>query len=670
MVAKPEGLSWAYYSARIGEFLRDGRSCLAELARYGAAAGSVEGPQMGAWEKQVECLQRALQGMDGRILFEFVVPRIGSRIDVVLLLERVLVVMEFKVSGDGAVEQGTEGYRQVWDYGLDLKNFHKGSHDLEIVPILVSPKGRGWTGKLPDRAADGVYAPIWTNLEGVRGVLEGVVAGVRGKEVKAEEWEEKSYQPTPSIIQAAQAVFSGNTVDHLLLNEAKENLGTTFRAVEEIIEGSRERGEKAICFVTGVPGAGKTLVGMQVAARRREGTDRVHATFLSGNMPLVEVLTEALVRDRVRQIGEREGGRGKGRKGRVRGEVKALIQHKMHFRDAGLKDRGKPPSDRIVIFDEAQRAWNLQQTRSFMIRKRKMADFQQSEPQFLLDYMNHHVGWAVVICLVGGGQEIHDGEAGIGEWLRTVREQFPGWRVYVSPQLGESEFAAGRELKALEGHGNFVRRETLHLAVSNRSFRAEKVSHFVRALLDGEEGVAREALEEFRARYPIRLTREMGRAKEWIRGVARGTERYGMLASSSADRLKPEAVNVKGEINAVHWFLHGAEDIRSSYYLEDPATEFQVQGLEVDWALVAWDGDFRRVGREWIHRSFVGSKWQQVKKEERQRYLKNTYRVLLTRARQGMVIYVPKGDARDPTRVPEYYDGTYKYLRELGVEEI
>jgi hypothetical protein len=409
---------------------------------------------------------------------------------------------------------------------------------------------------------------------------------------------------------------------------------------------------------------------MQVAARRREGSDRVHATFLSGNMPLVEVLTEALVRDRVRQGREEQGKRGKTKKKDVRGEVKALIQHKMHFRDAGLKDRGKPPSDRIVIFDEAQRAWNLQQTRSFMVRKRKMADFQQSEPQFLLDYMNHHRGWAVVICLVGGGQEIHDGEAGIGEWLRTVREQFPDWKVHVSPNLGESEFAAGRELKALEGHRNLVRGERLHLAVSNRSFRAEKVSAFVRALLDGEEGVARETLEDFRRRYPIRLTREIGKAKEWVRQVARGTERYGMLASSSAHRLKPDAVNVKEAVNAVHWFLNGAEDTRSSYYLEDPATEFQVQGLEVDWALVAWDGDFRRVAKEWVHRSFVGAKWHQVKKEEHQRYLKNTYRVLLTRARQGMVIYVPKGEAWDPTRAPEYYDGTYEYLKRCGVEEI
>jgi DUF2075 family protein len=403
---------------------------------------------------------------------------------------------------------------------------------------------------------------------------------------------------------------------------------------------------------------------MQVAAKRREHGNRAHATFLSGNGPLVEVLTEALVRDRIRQMKE-TGKRGK--TGRVRTEVKALIQHKMHFRDAGLKEQDKAPADRIVIFDEAQRAWNRQQTRSFMIRKRNLSDFNESEPQFLLNYMNRHKGWAVVICLVGGGQEIHNGEAGIGEWLRTVRGEFRGWRVYVSPNLGESEFGAKQELEDMKGHAKLVWDETLHLEVSNRSFRADKVSLFVRALLDGEEKLARETIDGFSRVYPIRLTRDIGKAKEWIRNQARGSQRYGMLASSSAHRLKPDAVNVKESINAVHWFLNGPEDTRSSYYLEDPATEFQVQGLEVDWALVAWDGDFRRMGEHWDHKSFKGSKWQQVRKDEHQRYLKNTYRVLLTRARQGMVIYVPKGESRDATRNPEYYNGTFEYLRGLGI---
>ena len=664
MTLKAGNLSWAYYSAPIQKFLQDRDGCLAALASHGAAAGSVEGAQMGAWEAQIDCLQQALLGMEGKILLEFVVPRIGSRIDAVLLFEQAVVVLEFKVSTEKGKELGQEGYRQVWDYALDLKNFHQASHDLEIVPILVGRETRSVDNKLTERADDGVYRPLRTDFEGLRSVLEKAIHEVKGKRIDAGSWEKASYLPTPSIVEAAQAVFSNNTVDNILLNEAKENLGRTFQTVDQIIEGAEKSGEKVICFVTGVPGAGKTLVGMQVAAKRREHGNRAHATFLSGNGPLVEVLTEALVRDRIRQMKE-TGKRGK--TGRVRTEVKALIQHKMHFRDAGLREQDKAPADRIVIFDEAQRAWNRQQTRSFMIRKRNLSDFNESEPQFLLNYMDRHKGWAAVICLVGGGQEIHNGEAGIGEWLRTVRGEFPGWRLYVSPNLGESEFGAKQALEDMKGHAKLGWDETLHLEVSNRSFRADKVSLFVRALLDGEEKLAKETIDGFAGVYPIRLTRDMGKAKEWIRNQARGSQRYGMLASSSAHRLKPDAVNVKESINAVHWFLNGPDDTRSSYYLEDPATEFQVQGLEVDWALVAWDGDFRRMGKHWDHRSFKGSKWQQVRKDEHQRYLKNTYRVLLTRARQGMVIYVPKGESWDETRNPEYYNGTFDYLKSLGI---
>jgi len=670
----------AYYSAAIDEFLKKPDSCIANLARQGAADGSVDGAQMGAWDQQLVCLQEALQGMNGHIFLEFVVPRVGCRVDTIVIAGPVLFVIEFKVSMDIKNQQtgkkkkrlaSSGGFNQVWDYALDLKNFHRASHDLPIIPILVSNDSATLDASLSEGAPDQVYRPIQTNFAGLRHLMDLALEKIQGRDIDIQAWGEASYQPTPSIVEAAQAVFSGNAVDNILLNEGKENLEKTFRSVEEIITISERKGDKAICFVTGVPGAGKTLVGMQVAGRRREGTGLVHATFLSGNMPLVEVLSEALVRDRVRQA--RRHGK-KCRVGDERIKVSALIQHKMHFRDAGLRDRGRPPSDRIVIFDEAQRAWNMQKTRNFMLRKRKkemkelnISDFPYSEPEFLMKYMNHHQGWAVVVCLVGGGQEIHDGEAGISEWLKTAREHFKEWMVYVSPELGQSEFQAEKELHALESHSKLVKEKKLHLKVSSRSFRAENVSLFVRALLDGEGILAKDTLEEFRDKYPIRLTRDVGKAKEWIRSHARGSERYGLLASSSAHRLKPDAVNVKDPIKAVQWFLNSSDDTRSSFYLEDPATEFQVQGLELDWALVAWDGDFRKTQHAWLHRSFVGSRWNQVKKEEHQRYLKNTYRVLLTRARQGMVIYVPKGSDKDPTRAPEYYDGTFEYLRGLGI---
>jgi hypothetical protein len=453
----------------------------------------------------------------------------------------------------------------------------------------------------------------------------------------------------------------------------------TSRRIDEIVEEAKGKGRKVICFVTGVPGSGKTLVGLNQATQRREGAGKTHAVFLSGNGPLVAVLREALVRDEV----ARTKGEGKRvRKGEVGQKVKAFIQNVHHFRDEGVKTMaaGTPPADRVVIFDEAQRAWNREMTTSFMKTKKGVRGFTFSEPEFLLGYMDRHRDWAVVICLVGGGQEINRGEAGIGAWLEAVRDRHPDWGVYISPNLEEGEFGAGGPSPGAQvasfapggkdGRGRVVKDAGLHLAVSMRSFRAENLSRWVRAVLEVEEKTARELLPEFKKLYPMVLTRDLERAKEWVRGKAGGTERYGLVASSKASRLKPDAIEVRVKVNPVHWFLNDEEDTRSSYYLEDVATEFDVQGLELDWALVAWDGDFRKEGKGWGHWSFCGKSWDRIKKPERRMYQKNAYRVLLTRARQGMVIYVPEGSRTDPTRAPEYYDGTYAYLKGIGMEEI
>jgi hypothetical protein len=326
-----------------------------------------------------------------------------------------------------------------------------------------------------------------------------------------------------------------------------------------------------------------------------------------------------------------------------------------------------PPNDRVVIFDEAQRAWNREMTADFMSRKKGRPGFALSEPEFLLSYLNRHVDWAVVVCLVGGGQEINRGEAGISAWLDAVSTSFSDWTAYISPSLTDSEYAAGHALESLGTRATVVTDESLHLSVSMRSFRAEDVSRFIKAALDIDVATARTLLEGIQLRYPIVVTRSLGRAKDWIRRRARGTERFGLVASSGAQRLKPHAVDIRIKVDPVHWFLDGPDDTRSSFYLEDAATEFQVQGLELDWICVNWDADFRFKGDAWHCHSFVGSKWQQVKKKDRQQYLLNAYRVLLTRARQGMVIFVPPGDAQDATRNPEYYDSTFSYLRGLGL---
>jgi hypothetical protein len=354
------------------------------------------------------------------------------------------------------------------------------------------------------------------------------------------------------------------------------------------------------------------------------------------------------------------------RKGRVAESVKAFIQNVHHFRDDALIDPA-PPAEHVVIFDEAQRAWNLRQTASFMRRKKKCAGFAQSEPEFLISCMDRHPDWAAIICLVGGGQEINTGEAGIEAWLEAVKARFPHWQARISERLHDSEYAAGGALEAVRQWPNAHFDDCLHLAVSMRSFRAENVSAFIKALLDCDRRQAQVAFAQLAERYPIVVTRDLSSAKQWIRIRARGTERYGLVASSKAQRLKPHAIDIRVDVDPVHWFLSGKEDTRSSYYLEDAATEFQVQGLELDWTCVTWDGDLRFAGSDWSYHDFRGNRWCNIASPDNRDYLRNAYRVLLTRARQGMVVFVPPGDPSDPTRLPAFYDSTFNYLSGLGI---
>jgi hypothetical protein len=432
------------------------------------------------------------------------------------------------------------------------------------------------------------------------------------------------------------------------------------------VKDARAKKHKVICFVTGVPGAGKTLVGLNLATRR--GSDEpTHAVFLSGNGPLVAVLREALTRDEVarrKMLGE------KIRKGKIGESVKAFIQNVHHFRDDAMIDSTKPPIEHVVIFDEAQRAWNQRQTANFMARKKKRPGFSQSEPEFLISYMDRHQDWAVVVCLVGGGQEINTGEAGISAWLNAVNSQFPDWDVHISSKLADSEYAAGHALDKIGDRPRTSFDDCLHLAVSMRSFRAENVSAFVKALLDCQKAQAQDTLRDILVRYPIAMTRNLTAAKQWIRSRARGTERYGMVASSKAMRLKPHAIDIRVSVDPVHYFLNDNDDTRSSYYLEDAATEFQVQGLELDWVCVNWDGDFRFNDSGWSYHDFRGKSWCNISNPDNRNYLRNAYRVLLTRARQGMVLFIPPGDSNDRTRLAEHYDSTFNYFRELGIPEI
>ena len=647
----------AYYGASVATFLTAspkeviGRLALADSHR------SLEATQRQAWEEEIHILRDALTGLSGMLFLEFDVPRLGSRIDAAVITGPAVLVIEFKC---GEKRFTTEAYNQAWDYGLDLKNFHQASHEAPIFPVLVATAATGGDDCWRMAHPDGVRPPRRATPSGLRRAIDEALLSLPGPQLDGAAWGRARYQPTPTIIEAARALYSRHTVDAITRNDAgAKNLQVTSGTVEEIIENAKSRREKAIVFVTGVPGAGKTLVGLNVATRRRDFGE-ARAVFLSGNGPLVSVLREALTRD------EFERQNRALRKGVIRQQVKPFIQNVHHFRDDGVRDPSAP-GDHVVIFDEAQRAWNLEKTADFMKRRKGRPDFSQSESEFLISYLDRHESWAVIVCLVGGGQEIHTGEAGIAAWLEAVSKVFPHWRTYVSPDLSGSEYDAQPAIDALAAGDRLVQDARLHLSTSMRSFRSERVSAFVKALLDCDEAGARDLLEQVAARYPIAVTRDLALAKAWIRSHARGSEQFGLVASSQAMRLKPHAIDVRVSVDPIHWFLADRSDTRSSYYLEDAATEFQVQGLEVDWACVTWDADLRLRGGRWGHHSFRGDVWTNINKPDRQRYLQNAYRVLLTRARQGMVVFVPPGDRSDPTRLPEFYDETFAYLSNIGL---
>ncbi len=653
----------AYYSSSISDFLNTTTNeIIGELTR--AHARNLDQTQLNAWVEQINILERALFNRQGRIYFEYSIPRMGKRIDVVLLSGPVIFVLEFKV---GETHFNPSAIDQVTDYCLDLKNFHESSNDCIIAPILIATASRQVTQILCiSRKKDGLLAPILSTVPLLSQTIDEVLAFASDEpNIDPDAWERGRYCPTPTIIEAALALYNGHSVDEITRHEAgKPDITRTTDAIDDIIRASRDGNFKSICFVTGVPGAGKTLVGLNTATKHQNKEDGLYSVFLSGNGPLVAILREALARDNI----ENAAARGvKVKKGEARSRVQSFIQNVHHFRDECIRDPG-PPIEHVTLFDEAQRAWNLQQTSSFMLRKKNVANFNVSEPEFLISCMDRHQDWAVIVCLVGGGQEINTGEAGISEWIEALNRSFPNWHIHISSRLTDTEYGAGKVMEDLASHSHLTINENLHLAVSMRSFRAENVSLLVKQILDFDIEGARQTLAELQHKYPIAITRDLAKAKQWLLAQARGTERYGIVVSSQAERLKPHAIDVKAPVDPVQWFLNDKDDVRSSYYLEDVATEFSVQGLELDWVCVTWDADFRHSDEGWQHLKFHGSRWMHINLLHRQLYLKNAYRVLLTRARQGMVIVVPSGVLDDRTRRPEFYDPTFQYLKDIGFQ--
>ena len=617
--------------------------------------------QKSAWIAQISHLQRVAATLeDGTIFFEFLIPRMGKRADVVIVRRGVVFVLEYKVGETTFPEHAID---QVVDYALDLKNFHAASHGVPIVPVLVSTRAKTWLTPA-ECGFDGVMEPVLANESSVSSQIIQISRLLAdAPELNPIDWAMAGYKPTPTIVEAAQALYQGHDVREISRSEAgAENLTHTGAYINDVIDDAKARGKKVACFVTGVPGSGKTLAGLSIANTRMNADEDEHAVFLSGNGPLVAVLREALARDEVDR--GRAAGNRVVKKDALR-RASSFIQNIHHFRDDALS--GSVPVERVVVFDEAQRAWNRTQASLFMRQKRGQLGFDQSEPEFLLSAMDRHEGWCVVVCLVGGGQEINTGEGGLGEWLQALSDRFRHWELHVSDRLGATEYVDTQRSLLIDALAP-VTSDALHLAVSVRSFRAEAVSGFVAALVTGDAARARSLFAEL-GNYPVVLTRDLDAARTWLRSKARGSERTGLVASSNALRLKPVGIHVKASIDPPDWFLNGSDDVRSSYALEDVGTEFDVQGLELDWVGVCWDSNFRygKRLRHWQALQFKGTRWQQINDPTRRAYLENSYRVLLTRARQGMVIIVPHGSEIDGTRDPDFYDGTFEYLQSCGI---
>jgi hypothetical protein len=649
----------AYYSAPLGELnTTHADDILGALTRH--HHHSLELTQKRAWLEQIDILRTLLPKLaDAHLLLEFSIPRMGKRADAVLLYGGIVFVIEFKI---GATQFDRNAIDQVEDYALDLKNFHEGSHSVPVSPILVATAVTVVPEQSIEWAPDRTARPLRVNAAGLRDLIYNISVTTDAPRLDTEHWMNTGYKPTPTIIEAARALYEHHSVNEIARSDAgAKNLEATSHCISSIIDVSKLEKRRSICFITGVPGSGKTLAGLNIATRRSESHRDEHAVFLSGNGPLVAVLHEALARDQAKREGIS--------KRFAEQKVRSFVQNIHHFRDEYLINQNAP-NEKVVVFDEAQRAWTREQAAKFMKAKRGRADFDKSEPEFLISVMSRHQDWYGVICLIGGGQEINTGEAGMAEWITALSSLEQDWDVYVSERIIEPEFSGDADAEAFLKLRHVTHQNDLHLSVSMRSFRAEKLSHFVRCLLDNDSTEARNNLAQIYERYPIRITRNLDNARQWIRSCARGSERYGIVASSGALRLKPEGLFVRSKIDPKLWFLNDRSDVRSSFQMEDVATEFDIQGLELDWSCVCWDADLRYKAGQWTSHSFKGTKWQSVQSKLRQTYLRNAYRVLLTRARQGMIIVVPTGHGDDGTRAPSYYNGTFDYLISCGIREL
>lgn len=660
----------SFYRASVEEFLEQpAEHVLARLATAYANRGYTTqySDQTLTWERDLHSLKEALKQCallydrvrTWGIILEFSIPRKELRIDVVLLVGNTIVILEAKTG-----RPASQAKQQIEEYALLLHYFHKGSDQHRIVPIIVSPLAdepnfidlnqREFLPPLASYWISPVLRSSWKDLPAVLFEIKRHGDG----QIVAEKWDNSPYFPVPSIIEAATALRSGLSIREIAHSSASEHeIEDVGQTVQRCLDLARSESQHAICFLTGVPGSGKTLIGLSLAHSVENKANAIH--FMSGNGPLVKVLqhlfTKQAMRDGVPAV---QAGI----------DARALIENVHVFARYHTEDNLGAPSNHAIIFDEAQRAWNRTQN-----MKKFHRDY--SEPEMLLRIMERHEDWAFVAALVGGGQEINDGEAGLEEWGRALEGSAKDWAIYASPEVleGGASTAGHRLFDNFSMQKKVQTTPTLHLRTSNRSLRADQLATWVNLVLDGDKLGA--AALKVTQRFPIFLSRDLNMTRRKLKDEGKGVSRYGLIGSSGAARLRAEGLEPNSSFHAdypwEHWYLADHSDIRSSYRCEVFATEFEIQGLELDWIGLCWGGDFIwNSSRGWelrVLRHGAPSKWTAIKKLEKQGYRKNAYRVLLTRARQGIVIFVPKGDPDDPTSRPEEFDVTASFLVDCGV---
>ncbi|MCI0348534.1 MAG: DUF2075 domain-containing protein [Acidobacteriales bacterium] len=663
----------AYFASTVRSFLQSNTdSVVGVLAQANSLAGFsiLEADQIDAWRDELRALRAALEETCSKlpsteswgVLLEYPIPRRGKRIDCVILARDVVLVLEFKRT---IADQLADAITQIEDYVLDLTDFHQPTHGRKVVPIIVAVE-KATSGARDLSEAEGIMCADPHTLSAALLKAFSCSTNPANSAIDLDVWNCGVYQPVPSILEAAIALYSGMSVREITHSHAGvHNLTQTADVVMRVVNDARQNHQKVICFVTGVPGAGKTLAGLNVVhcdQMRAEG--QTAPAFLSGNGPLIEILREALALD--------SANRSMKTKKVARREVRTFIQNVHHFVEDNL-DRPdlQPPYEHLVVFDEAQRAWSAE--KNAKAYRERNSSWHVSEPEMILRIMDRHPDWAAIVSLIGGGQEIHDGEAGLGEWGRALAG-YQHWHIFASPEaIRGGDSVAGSVLFSRENSRTVQCDPLLHLAISVRAKRAETMALWVNRVLAGNNEDARRLAAEFDS-FPIFISRDLDLTRNWLKTKARGTRRCGLVASSGAARLRAFGLETSQAIREAysypHWFLYPAEDVRSSYQLETVATEFEIQGLELDYVGLCWGGDltWRPEQRTWDCAEFRGNAWRSVRDEIRRSRIYNRYRVLLTRARSGLIIWVPRGDSTDTTRDVHQMDDTAEYLLSCGAK--